>query len=155
MSSKSSRDRKPSISKPKTGAKHRATRSTMSSTTPQATPLSSNSFVGETKELEGHIYYVGTSKQSEMFTNTTKKVANFAGRNCKESKDISLAIEDLSDHVFTLPTKQNTGDSEIDTLLLREEMQIYSKRKSTYRQNQATMFAVVLGQCSDAFKAKL
>ena len=80
---------------------------------------------------------------------------NFAGQTCKEAKDISVAIEDLEDPTFTLPTKQNTGNSEIDTMLLAQEMQIYIKRKSMYRQNRETIYSVVLGQSTDAMKAKL
>ena len=126
-----------------------------SKTSTSTSALPSTSFVGETAELHGHIYDVNTSKQSELFTNTTKKIANYAGRTCREAKDISLAIEELEDPVFTRPKKQNTGDSDVDSILLKEEMQLHVKRKSAYRQNQATMFAVVLGQCTDAMKAKL
>ena len=128
-------------------------RSNKTNSTTSALP--SNSFVGETDELHGHIYDVNTSKQSELFTTTTKKIANYAGRTCREAKDISLAIEELKDPLFPRPVKQNTGDSDVDNILLKEEVQLHVRRKSTYRQNQATMFAIVLGQCTDAMKAKL
>ena len=105
--------------------------------------------------MHGFTYDVNTSKQSELFTLTTKKVANFAGRTCKEAKDISVAIEELQDPTFTLPVRQNTGDSDVDKLLLTQEMQIYFKRVSLYRQNRETIYSVILGQCTDTMKAKL
>ena len=76
MLSEPSADRKSSVAKPKWGNKGRNQRQ---STTLCATSLSSNKFFGETKELHGHIYDINTSKQLEMLTNTTKKIANYAG----------------------------------------------------------------------------
>ena len=121
---------------------------------PAKVSISSSTFQGETESLLGAIYDVGVSNQSELFTTTTKKIAGFAGRTCKESKDISLAIEELEDPTFTPPKKVNI-DPAIDDLLLKNEVDIFIKRKFTYRQNQATMFSVVLGQCTEALKAKL
>ena len=40
-------------------------------------------------------------------------------------------------------------------MLSAQEMQIYIKRKSMYRQNRETIYSVVLGQSADAMKAKL
>ena len=144
MSSTQSTDRKPNIVKPKI--------SKPKSTT---TSISTKKFEGETKELFGYIYDINTSQQSELFTNTTKKIANYAGRNCKESKDISLAIEELIEPTWTLPVKQNTGDKEVDSLLLVQELQLHTKRKHTYYDNRATIFHVVMGQCTYSMKAKL
>ena len=142
MTSKQTTERKPYAMKGKGGGKgSRAGKS--SSTTPSTIPLPSNKFVGKTKELKGHIYDVRTAKQSELFNNTTKKIANYAGRHCKEAKDISLAIENLEDATFTILTKPNTGDDEVNKLLLAQDVQMHIKKKSAYRQNQATMFAVV------------
>ena len=121
---------------------------------PAKATISSSTFKGETDSLQGAIYDVGVSNQSELFTTTTKKIAGFAGRTCKEPKDISLAIENLEDPTFPTPTKLNV-DPALDDILLKNEVDIYVKRKSTYRQNQATMFSVVLGQCTEALKAKL
>ena len=82
-------DCKPLVEKPKQGNKGRNQRQ---STTPCATSLPSNKFVGETKELHGHMYDINTSKQLEMFTNTTTNT-NYAGCTSKDPKDISLVIK--------------------------------------------------------------
>ena len=60
MSSEPSTNRKPSVAKSKRGNKGRNQRQ---STNPYATSLSSDKFVGETKELHGHIYDINKTKQ--------------------------------------------------------------------------------------------
>ena len=90
-----------------------------------------------------------------MFTNTTKKTANYNGRTCKEPKDISLTIEKLKDATFMMPVKGSTYSDEIRTMLLAKELDLHIKQRSTFRQNKATMFAVVISQCTDAIKEKI
>ena len=90
-----------------------------------------------------------------MLSDTTKKIANYAKRTCKDPKDISLAIEELKDAAFTMPVKGSTYSDKIETMLLTMEIDLHVKQRSAYWQNKATMFAVVLGQCTNAIKAKL
>ena len=54
-----------------------------------------------------------------------------------------------------MPVKGSTYSDKIKTMLLTKELDLHIKRRSAYWQNKATMFAVVLGQCTDAIKAKL
>ena len=149
MSSTQSTERKPNI------AKAKVYKTKTAASTIRTSNTSTIKFEGETDELSGHIYDINTSQQSELFTNTTKKIANYAGRNCKESKDISLAIENLEEPTWTLPVKQTTGDKEVDSLLLVQELQLHIRRKHTYNDNRSTLFHVVMGQCTDSMKAKL
>lgn len=124
-------------------------------TEPRRTTTLGQKFKGATEDLYGFIYDVGVFNQSDIFVMTTKKLANYAGRTCKEPQDIQIAIEDLKDTTFTLPTKQTRIDSAIADILLSKDLDIFVKRKSTYRQNKASMTAVALSQCSEAMKAKL
>ena len=118
-----------------------------------STPKSN--FKGDTEGLEGHIYDVGVSNQAELFTNTTKKVLSYAGRSYSEAQDIRIALETISEISIKAPKKETTGDDTINTLILNKEVDAYIKRKHAYRQNKAYMFSVILGQCTDAMKAKL
>ena len=59
------------------------------------TSVPSQKFKGATEEFN----------QSDLFVTTTKKLANYAGRTCKEPQDICIAIEELKYTTFTLPTK--------------------------------------------------
>ena len=54
-------------------------------------------FEGKTKELKGHIYDVGVDNQADLFSRTTKEIAEYAGMHCKQSLDIRTAIETLSE----------------------------------------------------------
>ena len=61
-------------------------------------------FKGETEGLDGHVYDVGTTTQAEQFTETTKKLASYAGRTCKEPQDIHRTIEELKDITVPFPS---------------------------------------------------
>ena len=113
-------------------------------------------FKGETTDLEGFIYDIGTPSQAEQFSKTTIKVANYAGRTLKHSQDIRQAIETLKETTFTAPTRPATiGDSEIDKMILTRLVDEFVKKQSAYQQNKEVMFSVVLGQCPPAMKTKL
>ena len=59
----------------------------------------------ETEELHGEIYDIGVTNETDLFTTTTKKVASYAGRHCREPQDIRVAIEELTDTKFSIPRK--------------------------------------------------
>ena len=52
-------------------------------------------FVGKSESLEKHIYDIGVTNQTQLFSNTMKEIAEYAGRTLKESQDIRLAIKKL------------------------------------------------------------
>ena len=115
-------------------------------------------FKGKTEELEGHIYDAGVSNQAYLFASTTKEVSEYAGRKLKESQDIRLAIEKVEDVTFTIPSKRPTGgglDTAAVEIIYKTELDGYIKRESIYRQNKASMYAVVFGQCSEPMRAKI
>ena len=112
-------------------------------------------FVGTTSGLEGVVYDVGTSTHSELFTITTEKIAAYAGRTCKEAQDIRVAIEKVEDIKIPKPVKDTEGDDAINEKILNRDIEAYVKRKAIYRQNKSSLYSVVMGQCTDAMKAKL
>ena len=68
--------------------------------------VTASKFKGKTDELEGHIFDVGVSNQSQLFANTTKEIAEHAGQLLKEFQDIRLMIEKVEDITFPIPKKQ-------------------------------------------------
>ena len=70
-------------------------------------------FKGKTEALEEHIYNVGVGNQADMFVRTTKEVAEYAGRHCKQSLDIRSAIEKLTDTTIATPQPRSTGNTTI------------------------------------------
>ena len=112
-------------------------------------------FQGETKELHGHVYDIGVQNQADLSTTTTKKLASYADRNCREPQDIRVAIEELEDVTFMMPTRRPGLDSSIADIVLSKDTDVYIKRESIYRQNKAAIFSVELGQCTKAMEEKL
>ena len=52
-------------------------------------------FEGKCEDLKGHIYDCSDAKQSDLFTKTTKELAEYVGRTYKHGGDIRLAVENL------------------------------------------------------------
>ena len=63
------------------------------------------SFSGNTEELDDCTFNVGLANQGEIFTKYLKKLAEYAGRNYKESRDISYAIEMLQKRILVLTSQ--------------------------------------------------
>ena len=100
---------------------------------------------GRTEELDGYIYDVGTNTQAQLFADTTREIAEYAGRTLKEAQDIRTAIEELEDTTLVKPTKETTGDPDEIAAIYKIELDAYYKRLNAYRQNKATMYSIVLG----------
>ena len=58
-------------------------------------------FEGECEDLSGSIFDIGIPNQTEVFSNTLKKIAT-----CKDSHDIRLATERLTDVSIPYPKKR-------------------------------------------------
>ena len=112
-------------------------------------------FEGKTPELKGHIYAVGVENQADLFTKTTKEIAEYAGRHCKQSLDIRTAIETLAEVVIPVPADRGTSNTTFNNLMLGKDLDIYVKRVDVYNQNKAEMYSTVIGPCTDALRAKL
>ena len=112
-------------------------------------------FKGKTENLAGFIYDVGVGNQADLFMKTTIELAEYAERNCKDSLDIRSAIESLTEVSIAIPQERNTGNTKIDEMLFSKDFDNFIKRETSYRQNKAMMYSIVIGQCSKAMKAKL
>ena len=91
-------------------------------------------FKGKTEALHSYIYDVGTSNQADLFTKTTKKIASYAGRTCKEPQDIRRSIEDIDDVDIPMPTKRTSIiNNRLREKLFDKGIESWAKRKSIYR----------------------
>ena len=82
---------------------------------------------GETQELHGHTYNVGVQNQADLLTTTKKKLAIYSSRNCREPKDIRLAIEESENVTFTMPTRRPELDSSIANIVLSKDIDFISR----------------------------
>jgi hypothetical protein len=53
-------------------------------------------FDGKCKDLKGHIYDCSTSRQVDLFTKSTKEIAEHVGRTFRHGTGIQRAIQELS-----------------------------------------------------------
>ena len=133
MSSQDTKDVKPDLSKSKNTNNER--RSGKKGRFKGRRFAEQQKFKGKTEGLKGHVYNVGTTTQAEQFTETTKKLASYAGHTCKEPQDIPRAIEDLKDVTVPVPTERTSiTNSALHNKIYDKDIEIWSKRKSLYRQ---------------------
>ena len=98
--------------------------------------------------LENHIYDIGVTNQTQLFSNTTKETAEYAGWILKESQDIRLAIEKIKDITFQISAKHaitSALDKDSTNMIYKTEIDAYIKNKNVYRQNKSSMYVLVLG----------
>eukprot|EP00957_Ditylum_brightwellii_P019626 1480674-Ditylum_brightwellii.AAC.1 len=99
-------------------------------------------FEGRTPELKGHIYNTGYGVQASRFIATTREFTEYAGRTCKNSGNIRLAILNQEDVRFKLPTLDKYPDlrgedkKEIAGIVIKQEYDICVKRRATYNDNK-------------------
>ena len=91
---------------------------------PQAQPK----IKGRTKKLENYIYDARVQNQANMFTNTTKEVANYAGCHCKDPRNIRNTLELLREVTIPPPVARNVGTPQTNNLILQKEVNLYEKR---------------------------
>ena len=83
-------------------------------------------FEGQCEELKGHIYDCTDARQADMFTKTTKEVAEYAGHTLKHSADIRKVIEELE-----IPTLVAPVDP-AGMAPMRTETRIWEKKVDEY-----------------------
>ena len=99
------------ISREKCGSEDRGKRKP--SRQDRAGPPENEKFTGRTKSLEDAIYN-GIYNQSDLSMQTTKKLANYAGRKLRESQDIKLGIETVRDIPIQRPSLVPTMIIDVD-----------------------------------------
>ena len=97
----------------------------------QTPKLEPKKFTGDTEGLEGHIFDVDVRNRAGIFAMTQKKLVAYAGRPCREPHDIRIAIEELTDPVFTPPVLDATSPNpRITNHILDRKIEIFIKRKN-------------------------
>ena len=84
---------------------------------------------GKTENLAGFIYEVGVGNQPDLFVKTTRELAEYAGRNCKDFLDIRSAIESLTEVSIEIPRERATGNTKVDEILFSKDLDNFIKRE--------------------------
>jgi Zinc knuckle len=117
-------------------------------------------FEGKTEALKGHVYVYGDSRQSDMYTQTTKEIAEYVGRTLSYGNDIANAITNLRLPTIVeppepVPTPPATTLSKAQDKIFEKQIVEYCKRIAQLEENVKKVFAIVWGQCSEALREKL
>ncbi len=95
-------------------------------------------FEGKCTELKGCIYDCTDSKQADVFTKTTKEIANYVGTNYKYGNDIKLAISTLKVPTFTEPTDPPDGASKSKIPRREPEDNVLPRVGTVHQPNSST-----------------
>ena len=123
---------------------------------PYQRPGGKAAFEGKCDDLKGHIYdCANASKAADMYTKTTREIAEYIGRTIKYSAAVVKGIETLTKPTIPMP------EALPDTATAYEK-KIWDKRvdkaiEEEYRLKDITSrgYAIVWGQCSDALREKI
>jgi len=112
-------------------------------------------FEGRCKELRGFICNCSDAHQADTFTKTMKEVTECAGRTCKCSADICKAVETLKDTMIVPPAEPGNTATDTKKQIWERKVDACVKHESICKQNLEMMCSMIVGQCSDAMRAKL
>lgn len=113
-------------------------------------------FEGKCKSLKGHIYDCSDARQMDMFSRTTKEIAEYVGRTYKEGGgDLRLIVENLELPEIVPPLDPPAGASRTDERIWEKNADAYVKRLTTMEENVKTLYSLVWGQCSDIMRQKI
>jgi len=112
-------------------------------------------FDGRCDELKGYVYDLNGSRSADIFTKTTKEVADYVAKNYGCGGDIRLAVLNLELPVLEQPEDLADGATATEKRIWEKEIDEYVKEKAKLKQNVKALYSLVWGQCSDAMRAKL
>lgn len=117
-------------------------------------------FKGQHKELAGYIYTYDSATRASQYEKTTERIADWLKSELGFPMDIWRCVANLKEpNIYTwIPKTPTVPDNTDDTLikaLFNEEVKEYMMRKRTYNNNKSKAYTVILGQCTEALKAKM
>jgi hypothetical protein len=105
--------------------------------------------------LKNFIYDCSDSRQADIFTKTTKEIAEYVGRTYRYGSDARLAIENLGRPNLSLPTDPSDTATKTETRIGEKDVDEYVKKKTYLEENIKTMYSLVWGQCTDVIRARI
>ena len=113
-------------------------------------------FKGKYAEMNGQVFqcYDETSKRNQ-FEKTIEELGRYASTYMSNARDIKLMLKTVKETIFLEPSDPPFSASRTSIRIWEKEVDIYVERKANYDENKCTICAIILGQCSDAMKAKL
>ena len=115
-----------------------------------------SSFKGKYPEMNGHVFqcYEETSKRNQ-FEKTIEELGRYAATHLTYAKNIKMMPKSLKEVVFPEPVDPPFSATRTTIRIWEKEVDLYMERKQSYSENKWTIYAIVIGQCSNSIKTKL
>ena len=110
-------------------------------------------FTGEVKALHGCYLDSSNSYRANSYEKSFKILSAYSAREHTYSTDVRNVIMRLAKPGLPMPTYP--FDSDTARVIWKEEVSRYVKHKGKVDENIGSLYSLVMGQCTDAMKAKL
>jgi len=87
---------------------------------------------------------------ADAYTMTTQAVGIFLGSTCKSGMDIRSAVENMKQPTLPVPPDLPQTAMEGVKLKFNEQIKELAKREAVLDENIGKLFAMVIGQCTEA-----
>ena len=122
-------------------------------------PRSTTNFTGSTAEMNGHVFQCANEGiDKNAFTKTIEALHEYIAKKITYPGDMWLLTTELEEPVVPEPdliTEEEMEDDPFKKAVWSKEVSNYVVRREQLKQNMRAVSAVIIGQCSDAMKAKL
>jgi hypothetical protein len=112
-------------------------------------------FQGKCDELKGHIYDCSDSRQSDVYTKTTKEIGEYIGRTYRYGSDVRRAVQKLTMPNMPVPADPAEGANKAIVRMWEKKIDEFVKRELALEENLRTLYTVVWGQCTEIVRARL
>ncbi len=112
-------------------------------------------FEGKCKELKGRVYDCSDARQSDLFTRTTKEVAEYVGRTYKYSGNIRLVVKNMALPTLLAPVDPLEGASQTEERIWEKNVDEFVRQGNYLSENVKTLYSLIWGQCTDIMRQKL
>jgi hypothetical protein len=112
-------------------------------------------FTGRCEELNGNIYDCTDSRQANLYSKTTKDIAEYIGRTYRYGMDTRLAIENLQYIACEVPEDPDDNATKTQIRIWEKKIDDYVKKETITKENLKTAYSLIWGQCSDPMRQRL
>ena len=105
-------------------------------------------------ELKDHVYgRASVGKQSAEYDKVTEEIGEYAGRVFgHDMKNLVLHSTEAAPVQPVYPGENAGGE---DKAVWKEEYSVFTKKRDRYTEEKAKIFAIIMGQCTDALKNRV
>lgn len=110
-------------------------------------------FQGSCEELKGAVYDVTSGK--DTFLKTTRKIAEYVSREYSDAGEFRLAMMDLNLPAIVEPAFPEDAGNMMQIEMWKIARRTYDKKLEARERNSQRIYALTLGQCSQALRNRM